>query len=302
MKRRSVTPVYRAGGKHTQLDSIRKALPVNFKSIIEPFAGSAALSMALLADGGRDIENVWLNDCDIGLMAFWKTLRDERVKLLNDIMAFRYEHGLGSKELYQQALAVLNDEQASDYKRGLMFYVHNRLAVTMRVGQNNYAHPLASKKGLRLDYFEWLPDFGRLLNGAKITCGDYRNVQGEDGALMFCDPPYDMGDKKIASMYGAAFNQADFVEWCESVRDVCQMMITLDDNPKHIERFAGWNIYRHSVYYPSRKERDTELFITNYAVPFASVWVKESGWKIIQETIESPTAAANDITQADIAA
>lgn len=287
MKRRSVTPVYRTGGKHTQLESIRKALPANFNSIIEPFAGSAALSMALLADDSS-IENVWLNDCDTGLMAFWKTLRDERIKILNDITAFRYEHGLGSKELYQQALAVLNDEQASDYERGLMFYVHNKLAVTLRVGQNNYAHPLASKKGLRHDYFERLPDFARLLNGAKITCGDYRKVKGESGALMFCDPPYDIGDAKIKSMYGAKFGHADFVEWCESVRDDCHMLITLDDNASHIERFAGWHIYRHSVQYPSRKvRRDSELIITNYEVPFAEIWCRESGWEIFDLTISA---------------
>ena len=87
------TPINWMGNKAGQLRNMRKALPAEFDHIIEPFAGSAAISLSLLEEGIITGNNVSLNDIDATLMAFWESLRDESDALIEGLRAVHDERG-----------------------------------------------------------------------------------------------------------------------------------------------------------------------------------------------------------------
>lgn len=61
-----------AGGKHKLVPFIRQFIPHTTKRIIEPFAGSASLSMAI------DAESYLLNDSNRDLINLFRVLKDHK--------------------------------------------------------------------------------------------------------------------------------------------------------------------------------------------------------------------------------
>ena len=86
------TPINWMGNKARQLGDMGKALPASFDHIVEPFAGSAAISLSLLEDDSIAGDAVSLNDIDAPLMAFWETLRDQPNILIEGLQAVHEEH------------------------------------------------------------------------------------------------------------------------------------------------------------------------------------------------------------------
>lgn len=305
-----ISPIRWMGSKQSHIRDMHKALPIAFDSIIEGFSGSAALALSLLEAGRLSGDTVFLNDIDKPLMDFWRTLRDDRGGLVDGLMQERFKHGLGSRELFNSATQKMIEPTTPANDLAKAFYINNTLiAVTRMVGEHNYCHPLASSHGLRKDRILDLARFGRLLQGATFTNGDYQKLEPKSvNTLLFLDPPYMLNDGAAAKKrskgkderyYNVKFYHARFATWCHRMRDKCQILITYDDNPKHLKSFKGWYIYRRPVFYYSRHEWGTELIITNYEVPFADVWCQESGWEIVSQPTPVLPSKKYEIIYAD---
>jgi site-specific DNA-adenine methylase len=285
--KRKKTPISWMGNKAGQLSDMHKALPNSFNHIIEPFAGSAAISLSLLEDGSITPDAISLNDIDAPLMAFWETLRDNPDTLKEGLSAVHEEHWGGNREIYEQAKKGMLAQNRPVAEQAHHFYVNNVLnaATVMRGGESNFCHPLNSGKGLREEWIVELKRFSLLIQGVSLSRGHYRNIRpASPDTLIVADPPYRIGKKKEVRFYGAPFNHNLFAKWCNRLKNQCQLLITYDDNPVHLNSFRrGWNIYRHPVFYASGARWDSELIITNYKIPFAELWCEDSGWEIIKE-------------------
>lgn len=62
------------------------------------------------------------------------------------------------------------------------------------------------------------------LDGVVFRCGDYRDVDGPDDAVLYLDPPYRATDPK-AYRAVPSFNHDDFWSWCRRLRAEGRMLV-----------------------------------------------------------------------------
>lgn len=270
-----LTPLRYDGNKAGQVKRLRLALPEQFDYLIEPFCGSAAFSLSMIDDGIIDAENVWLNDKNPSLMAFNRVLRDNRYELMSGLRHIQNERGIGDKNLFLEALGNLENPTGDLIDLAMARFIENMLGIKGKVSKKgNFCEPILSGYGLRKKHIDNLEHFGRLLQGTKQSCLDFRDiVPPSKDTLIYLDGPY--GDiRKDADSYGADYTleRAEFAEACNEHRDNGHLLISYGDNQESIELFSGWNIYRVPVVRPScTTKTKTELIITNYEIPNADL-------------------------------
>ena len=79
-------PLRYPGGKASLLNYVEKFITSNkisVPAILEPYAGSAAISMGLLRKGM--ISKAYINDSDQMVYAFWKTIMNKNEELIEMI-------------------------------------------------------------------------------------------------------------------------------------------------------------------------------------------------------------------------
>ena len=84
--RSSLIPLRYPGGKASLLNYIEKFITSNkisVQAILEPYAGSAAISIGLLSKG--TISKAYINDSDQMIFAFWKTVMNNNKELIEMI-------------------------------------------------------------------------------------------------------------------------------------------------------------------------------------------------------------------------
>ena len=276
------SPLFWFGAKGKQLDRLRQALPLSFDCLIEPFAGSAAFSLAMIEEGFIDSSMVWLNDKNAACMAVHSCLRDTPNELVSGLLNIRDEHGIGDEALYLKAVAGIHNPTGNHLELAKAQYIANRLGFGGKgPGPKNFCNPFKSGHGLRFDEIMGLRRFGALLKGTKQTCCDYREIEPPTpNSLYYLDPPYGEGASNTpdSDSYGnnQTISQTDFVGHCESLRDRCHLLISYGDSQEAVEPFSDWNVYRIPVLRCARTEVNrTELVITNYEIPFSELLGEE---------------------------
>ena len=286
------SPLRYDGCKAGQVKRLRLALPEHFDYLIEPFCGSAAFSLSLIDDGIIEADKVWLNDKNPSLMAFYRMLRDHPYEFLPGLRQVRNENGIGDKALFLEALAKIEKPTGDLMDLAKARFVENMLGIKGKVSKKgNYCDPIASGYGLREKHIDNLERFSWVLQGTKLSCLDFRNIEPPTtNTLVYLDSPY--GDLvRDADSYGADYTleRTAFAEACHSLRDHAHILISYGDNPQSIELFSGWNTYRVPVVRPScAKKTQTELIITNYEIPNAD-WLADD-WVKISELTNASTA------------
>lgn len=177
-----------AGGKRKLVPFIKAHLPLPAKRLVEPFAGGAAVSLAL-ADR---VESIWLNDVNVDLINIYESLRDDPEKYIEDARRL-FSSNMNEPEAYYRQRQTFNETDCA-YERAVIFLYLNRhgyngLCRYNSSGQFNvpfgrYKHP----------YFpeQELSDAAAVLKKAAITTVDFERVLDECGAgdVVYCDPPY----------------------------------------------------------------------------------------------------------------
>ena len=85
----SITPLRYPGGKATLINYVKKFLTSNnisLDSIMEPYAGTASVSIGLLRD--NIVSHAYINDADQMVYAFWKTIinnNKEFIEMVNSV-------------------------------------------------------------------------------------------------------------------------------------------------------------------------------------------------------------------------
>ncbi len=174
-----------AGGKSKLLDFITPHLPKS-RRLVEPFVGSAALSLA------SEFDAYWLNDINADLMGVYECLKDDKDQFIAYAEQFFVAEN-NSDTAYYQLRQTFNDSTDKHQRSALFIYLNrhgfNGLCRYNSKGEFNvpfgrYKAPMFPSQAMKA--------FIDKADRVKLSCLSYdkvlTNVSAFDG--VYCDPPY----------------------------------------------------------------------------------------------------------------
>lgn len=177
-----------AGGKRRLVPYLSKLIPLPAKRLIEPFAGSAALSLVLAGA----VESLWLNDLNAELTNVFRQLKEHPSAFIDRAQVL-FHPANNTAEAYYRLRDAFNTSE-DPLERAALFLFLNRhgynglcrfnVAGEFNVPFGRYRMPYFPEKELR--------EAASILTKAVISSLDFEEVldQCVPGDVVYCDPPY----------------------------------------------------------------------------------------------------------------
>jgi DNA adenine methylase len=212
-----------AGGKHRLVERIKQQLAPG-KRLVEPFAGSCALSLNVA------YEAYWLNDINPDLILLYRMLQQEGTELIQLCRAL-FAADYNQAERYYELREQFNIATDGLQKAALFLYLNrhgfNGLCRYNSSGDFNvpfgrYKNPYFPLAELRyfIDHFKT----------AVFSSLDFETVmrQTQPGDVIYCDPPYiPLTDTANFTQFSAAgFDKTDQLRLAEVARDLAKQGIS----------------------------------------------------------------------------
>lgn len=176
-----------AGGKFKLVPFIEFNLPnQSRKRLVEPFAGSAALSIAL------DFEAYLLNDTNPDLINLFKTLKEQKQEFIDYTRSFFTIENNQENRFYELREIFNNSKESSE--RSALFVYLNRHAFNGLCRYNSkglFNVPFGRYKSPYFPEIEMLA-FIEKSDRIELMCDDFQKAlnQAGDDDVVYCDPPY----------------------------------------------------------------------------------------------------------------
>lgn len=159
-----------------------------WKRLIEPFAGSAAVSLAL-ADF---FDEIWLNDVNEDLMNLYVVLRESPESYIQEVHTL-FSADTNNAETYYRLRDEFN-RTTSRRRRAALFLYLNRHGYNGLCRYNNdgeFNVPFGRYKRPYFPYAELMAAVD-VLEKSRLTCLDFEEVMQQAGLgdVVYCDPPY----------------------------------------------------------------------------------------------------------------
>ncbi len=184
-------PIPYQGSKRLIAPTILAYSPRNFARLVEPFAGSAAVSLA--AAFRRRAESFWLNDAHVPLIRLWREILQRPAALAHAYARLWKSQQGREREFFDEIRSRFNRKHAPpDFLYLLARCVKAAIRYNSSGEFNNT--PDNRRLGARPDEMR-----RRILGAAELlarrthlTAQDYRSVLAdcEQGDLIYMDPPY----------------------------------------------------------------------------------------------------------------
>lgn len=211
-------PIPYQGSKRALAHKILPLFPKEEVRLFEPFAGSAAVSIAAVANGKA--KSVVLNDANEPLMLLWKRIIEEPGALLST-----YEHlwnaQTGDERRYY---AHVRDEFNKTHDPDRLFYLLARcVKASVRYNTNGEFNqsPDNRRKGAKpVTMAKHVCAASRLLRGITLVrFGDFQKAiaDAEPKDLIYMDPPYQGVGGRRDKRYFAGLQFAEFVAALEEM-------------------------------------------------------------------------------------
>ena len=201
------------GSKRTITGQILPHLPAGLRRLVEPFCGSAAVSLAA-AVSGRATE-FWLNDANGPLVALWRAIQDRPMQLANLYEALWREQASDRKAFFFQVREKFNQT----HEPHLLLYLLARIVKgSVRYGTDGRFNQSADNRraGMRPNAMRaQLVSVSAVLSGrAKLSALDFRHVVEETSTedVIYMDPPYQGTSFTRDHRYFDGLSYADFVD------------------------------------------------------------------------------------------
>lgn len=184
-------PIPYQGSKRRMAGVILSYFPPRVKRLVEPFAGSGAVSLAAALWDRAD--SFWLNDLDPGLMALWDAILNRPHGTAEQYRTLWEVQRGHEREFYDQVRDRYNQSRGPAL---LLYLLHRCVKASPRyssVGHFNQG-PDNRRRGAKPENVaQEISAASALLSGrTKLICSDYRDVlfkvTTED--LVYMDPPY----------------------------------------------------------------------------------------------------------------
>jgi len=205
-------PVQYQGSKRNLASHILKFLPNQVDRLVEPFAGTAAISIAAAAK--QRAQNFWLNDLNKPLIELFKLIienPDDITDAYAEIWSEQHSDSIGHYFEVRTRFNETNDPKLFLYLlarcvKGAVRYNSKGWFNQSPDKRRKGTQPVTMKKNIA--------GVSRLLKGkCRFTCLDYRQVLAEvqNQDLVYIDPPYQGVCKSRDSRYFSGINFDDFV-------------------------------------------------------------------------------------------
>ncbi|RUT08334.1 hypothetical protein DSM106972_015020 [Dulcicalothrix desertica PCC 7102] len=211
-------PVQYQGSKRNLAPDILKFLPKTVERLVEPFAGTAAISVA--ASWNRISQKFWLNDLNQPLVELLELIVEQPSTIAGTYEEIWNQQHSDSIEHYYQARYKFN--QTNDPKillyllarcvKGAVRYNSEKLFNQSPDKRRKGTHPEKMRKNIE--------GVSKLLKGKCIfTCLDYKEVLAEvkPSDFVYIDPPYQGVCGERDSRYLAGINFDEFVDSLENL-------------------------------------------------------------------------------------
>lgn len=262
------TPLRYPGGK-TQLTPFVSDLMRTNELVqcvyCEPFAGGAGIAFRLLVTGM--VSEVWINDIDRSIFAFWKSVLDH-----SDALCDLISNATVDMAEWRRQREIQSDTQADHLALGFSTLFLNRTnrSGILRGGViggkeqlGNY--PIDCRFG-KEDLVRKIQRIALYKEQVRLTAVDAKRYittslkRLPKLALVNVDPPY---YKKGPGLYTNFYKHEDHKVLAEAVRGMPhRWMLTYDDHPQITAMYAGLPQYRKQLtYYASVKRSAAELLV-----------------------------------------
>ena len=268
------TPLRYPGGKSRACVKMDPYFPDlrNYDEFREPFLGGGSVSIYITKKYPN--LDIWVNDLYEPLVNFWQQLQmfgtDLKDKLV-DLKSVNNTPDL-AKELFLKAKEQVNDKDLPSIDRAVAFYIVNKCSFSGLTESSSFSAQ-ASNSNFSMRGIEKLPGYSSLIKNWRITnCSYDYLMDGNEGAFMYLDPPYDIKD----NLYGnkgsmhKGFDHDKFAADCDS----CSMHQLISYNSDQLvkDRFKNWNTGEFDLTYTMRsvgeymrEQKDRkELLLFNY--------------------------------------
>ena len=265
------TPLRYPGGKSRAVSKLYNWFPQGMTEYREPFLGGG--SMALYLTKNHHNLKIWVNDLYEPLANFWIELRDETEYIYKQLQQLksRYPDPASAKGLFLDAKIQVNDGTLDPKDRAVAFYILNKCSFSGLSESSSFSKQ-ASDSNFSMRGIEKLPHYGLLIKNWKITNLSYQELMGGDGAVIYLDPPYEIGSN-LYGKKGAMHSNFDHDQFATTCGQSEQQLIISYNNSQLIkDRFKNFQVGEFDLTYTMRsvgsymsnqKERK-ELVLTNY--------------------------------------
>ena len=268
------TPLRYPGGKSRACTKMDPYFPDlrNYDEFREPFLGGG--SVAIYITKKYPNIKVWVNDLYEPLVNFWQQLQMFGYDLKSELVDLKTTNNTPdlARELFVQSKKRINNKDMSNFDRAVSFYVVNKCSFSGLTESSSFSEQ-ASQNNFSLQGIQKLPGYSELIANWHITNYSYDYLMdGNKGAFMYLDPPYDIKDNlygRKGSMH-KGFDHDKFAADC----DTCPMdqLISYNSDQLVKDRFKNWKTGEFDLTYTMRsvgeymreqKERK-ELLLFNY--------------------------------------
>ena len=204
-------PLPYQGSKRGLATVILRYMPKNTPRLIEPFAGSAALSLAALS--AHKVGHVVIADNDQALMGVWQAILDTPQRLAENYSALWHTQLGQERSFYERVRADFNRQHQPEQ---LLYLLARCVKAAVRYnGQGEFnqsadhrrkgTHPNTMQKRL-------LEAHTLLKNRTTLLCADYRETLqlATTQDVVYLDPPYQGVSQKRDRRYRNALDQEAF--------------------------------------------------------------------------------------------
>jgi DNA adenine methylase len=268
------TPLRYPGGKSRACVKMDPYFPDlrNYDEFREPFLGGGSVSIHI-AKKYPNLD-IWVNDLYEPLVNFWQQLQMFGEDLKSELVDCKLAYNTPelARELFLKSKEHINDESQSNFNRAVAFYIINKCSFSGLTESSSFSEQ-ASNSNFSLRGIYKLPDYSKLIANWCITNYSYDYLMdGNKGAFMYLDPPYDIKD----NLYGnkgsmhKGFDHDKFATDCDS--NTMDQLVSYNSDQLVKERFNGWSAAEFDLTYTMRsvgeymREQKTrkELLLMNY--------------------------------------
>lgn len=184
-------PIPYQGSKRSIARHILPYIPFNTTRLVEPFAGSAAVSLAVACK--RRADSFWLNDLNEPLAKLWSRIIGEPAKVSKAYKTlWNAQHG-NEAEYYKRVRTKFNKTQRPEY---LLYLLARCVKAAVRYNANGEFNqsPDNRRRGMKPSTMtdQIFGASSLLEKKTRVTSLDFRELVNEVTAddLVYMDPPY----------------------------------------------------------------------------------------------------------------
>lgn len=207
------------GSKRALAHAILPYLPADTATIVEPFAGSAAISIATRY--ARVAQRAVINDVNAPLMAMWRAIVEDPGALADEYELMWHASLKDPKEFFFAKRTEFNESNDP----AILLYLLNRIVKgAVRYGKTGLFNQSADNRRLGAKpatVRDRLLRTSKVMQGTEVHSGSYEQflVNAETSDVVYMDPPYQGVTNVADHRYMAGLAREEFEQALQKAND-----------------------------------------------------------------------------------